>query len=810
MARRTRAVFWLVAFAVVVFAGVAPTAAPRVQAADNPVPTDPTGPPGFAWARPIAGAVPSGTPSATVPINASYSHAPAPNSGNDLPPGSGPVMTSTTIYYDFWLPTGQRYEANAAGDTNYENLLIRWAQDVGSTQYHNLVTQYNGTNGTISNTVTYGGSWVDTGTAYPHAGTTGDPLNDGDIQTEVKNAVTTNGWTEDINHIVAVFTANNMQECIGSTCTFSSTNGFCAYHTHFTDGKNDAIYAFMGFDNFTHLAGKTCVAGQTGGDTDPNRSTYPNGDTSADAEINTLSHEVIEAETDPHPNATWTGPNGEIGDACNFNFTPRNSKGADVYLNGNPYIVQQEWSNAVHTCAIDLCGSSVCVPSPTFSKSVDATAPEVGQSINYTVTLNNTDNTAAATNLTFTDTTPAGYQVTAFQALGSTSSSQSSNTITVNYDTFPVHQVQTVTITATVPAQAGVTATNCGSLSFQDLLGSAQPPITTSPCALTTPVKVATTLTYNGATSSDFNDTVMLSATLTDVHGQRVPSEPITLSLNGTETCFLTTDNFGDVSCTVTPGEAAGAYVVTATFGGDAKYLPSSASTPYTVNLEEDALTSNPAQQLILQGGTATLSAILTDPEGGFPIAGKVVMITLGTGAGSQSCMGTTTGAGVATCSISPVTVATGPQPISDSFAGDSFYVSATNAETALVFAFPAGGGFVVGDGSSTGSVSFWGAHWSRDNSLSGGSAPNSFKGFENSNQTPTCTAGDWSTSPGNSSKPPATVPAYMGVIVSSSVDKSRHGISGDIVHIVIVQTDPGYGPNPGSAGTGTVVATVC
>ena len=191
---------------------------------------------------------------------------------------------------------------------------------------------------------------MDTGTAYPHAGTTADPLTDANIQAEVHNAVTTNGWTEDVNHIVAVFTANGIQECNGSTCTFTGGgNGFCAYHQHFTDGSNDAIYAFMSFDNFTHVAGFTCVAGLTSNDTDPNRNVYPNGDQSADAEINTLSHELIEAETDPHPNATWTGPNGEIGDACNFNFAPRNDSGADVYLNGDPYIVQQEYSNNAHT-----------------------------------------------------------------------------------------------------------------------------------------------------------------------------------------------------------------------------------------------------------------------------------------------------------------------------------------------------------------------------------------------------------------------------------------------------------------------------
>ena len=49
-----------------------------------------------------------------------------------------------------------------------------------------------------------------------------------------------------------------------------------------------------------------------------------------------------------------------------------------------------------------------------------------------------------------------------------------------------------------------------------------------------------------------------------------------------------------------------------------------------------------------------------------------------------------------------------------------------------------------------------------------------------------------------------------MPVIVSSNITKSGNTISGDIEHIVIVQTNSGYSNNPGHAGTGTVVSQVC
>lgn len=130
-----------------------------------------------------------------------------------------------------------------------------------------------------------------------------------------------------------------------------------------------------------------------------------------------------------------------------------------------------------------------------------------------------------------------------------------------------------------------------------------------------------------------------------------------------------------------------------------------------------------------------------------------------------------------------------------------------------LVFAFaPGGGAFVIGDGNSTigTAVTFWGAQWHKLNTLSGGAAPAAFKGYALNPPVPSCGTG-WSTDPGNSAPPPAgPLPAFMGVIVTSSASMSGPQISGDTPHIVIVSTDPGYEPNVGHSGTGTVVTQVC
>lgn len=132
--------------------------------------------------------------------------------------------------------------------------------------------------------------------------------------------------------------------------------------------------------------------------------------------------------------------------------------------------------------------------------------------------------------------------------------------------------------------------------------------------------------------------------------------------------------------------------------------------------------------------------------------------------------------------------------------------------DACTTYQFPAGGAFVIGDNVSLtngATVYFWGSQWAQNNPMSGGSSPNSFKGFEDSAATPTC-GGEWQTTPGNSTKPPASLPQYMAVIVSSSIQQNGNVLSGDVKRIAIIRTNPGYGPSPGHAGTGTVVAVIC
>ena len=138
---------------------------------------------------------------------------------------------------------------------------------------------------------------------------------------------------------------------------------------------------------------------------------------------------------------------------------------------------------------------------------------------------------------------------------------------------------------------------------------------------------------------------------------------------------------------------------------------------------------------------------------------------------------------------------------------------TATPTPTPTVTPTTCGTAFVIGDLDAVvgNHVTFWGAQWRNLNHLSGGTAPASFKGFANcTNPNPPACGGTWQSDPGNSSHPPNTVPADMTVIVSSLITKSGSIESGDIPMMVTIHTDPGYEPNPGHAGTGTVTSVVC
>ena len=330
-------------------------------------------------------------------------------------------------------------------------------------------------------------------------------------------------------------------------------------------------------------------------------------------------------------------------------------------------------------------------------------------------------------------------------------------------------------------------------------------------------LKEDTAVAITGPVTSDYHDAVTVVAQLTDpTGGAPIPGKSLTFVLGsgaGTETCVTgPTDASGKASCSITPNQAAGPYTLTSSFSGDAYYLASSKGVTFTITREEDTVAFTASSPTVIANGhPATFSATLLEDGTTPPVPfGQTVTVTLGTGITAQMCNGIINATGLATCTIASVNQPLGPNTVAVNFTGDPYYLPSSASEPVILFAFLAQGSMIIGnlDAPPGTAVEFWGATWSTANLLSGGPAPNSFKGFAD-NSLQSC-GGSWSTRPGNSSKPPATLPSYMGVIASTAAAQSGSSISGTGPIIVVVQTNPGYAPDPGHPGTGTVVANYC
>jgi len=305
-------------------------------------------------------------------------------------------------------------------------------------------------------------------------------------------------------------------------------------------------------------------------------------------------------------------------------------------------------------------------------------------------------------------------------------------------------------------------------------------------------------------------------------------SNPNTGECSANSDC--TTDSNGQVSWTYTSNGSAGTDTIQACFNDAGTTKCATAEKTWIVSNADLSITkTGPA--FVQSGGSITYNitvqnagpanasnVMVNDP---LPAGETLVSATpsQGTCSGTVTCnLGSISSGGSATITIVANVTApcgstldntatvSGHQPDPNSSNNSS-------SASAFVYCVVAGGGnFVIGDNNAAvgTSVTFWGDQWWKLNSLTGGAAPASFKGFAKSPPTATCGT-DWTTSPGNSAPPPlGPLPSFMGVIVASSISQSGSTISGNTVHMVIVQTNPGYAPNPGHAGTGTVVAQIC
>ncbi|MFF3878626.1 choice-of-anchor P family protein [Streptomyces sp. NPDC001978] len=208
------------------------------------------------------------------------------------------------------------------------------------------------------------------------------------------------------------------------------------------------------------------------------------------------------------------------------------------------------------------------------------------------------------------------------------------------------------------------------------------------------PHKVDTALTYTGADSAVNGSPVSLSAKLTNDFGTPVNGRAVRIAL-GTgatqQTCTGTTTASGTATCTIgsvdQPQGASNTVPVAVTFGDD-DYNTSSASAE--LGLTSPTKLDYTGATHLANGTPTQLAAKLTDFNGA-AVPGRSVYFALGTGEDQQTCTGTTSATGTASCTVALVDqqlTDSATVPLHASFAGDASYLASdTSAQLKLQYA---------------------------------------------------------------------------------------------------------------------------
>lgn len=233
--------------------------------------------------------------------------------GLPLSYGGGAIEVTSTNYAIFWDPADFSY------NPRYKTLVSQFLGDLGGSSIFNTVTEYyqtvNGVKQYAKNVSSFGGAYTVT-KPFPAGGVT-----DAALQQVVKEVVAANNLPTGVGNEYLVYTGQGGE----------SAASYCAYHSYVTIGGKNTAYA------------DELYGGQSGCTTPSS----PNGNAAADSIINTSSHEIWETITDPNTGDGWVALDGDEGsDECNFEFGPTDASGADIQINGHPYIVQQEWRNS--------------------------------------------------------------------------------------------------------------------------------------------------------------------------------------------------------------------------------------------------------------------------------------------------------------------------------------------------------------------------------------------------------------------------------------------------------------------------------
>ena len=306
----------------------------------------------------------------------------------------GPVMPGpVTVTLIYWEPRGY------ANTTAYRNIINQYMTDVAAasgttSNVYSTATEYYGFNGSISYNIVAGTPIVDknkfpgrgcsvgkldkTGIYADGSGYTACVVDD-QVTAEIEKVIAAKHLPEnDFEHMYVMLLPKHVASCFYPSSTADPYNictithypsaAYCAYHgiipiDYFSYGT---VYANMPFPIYKSPVGYTCGSDARGHGTIEK----PNGDADADTQVSPLSHEIMEAITDPDVAGGWCDGQGyENGDECSYVYGAAYGPAGALYnqtINGHNYLTQEEFSNTdfAHTSGAGGCVQSESAVTP--------------------------------------------------------------------------------------------------------------------------------------------------------------------------------------------------------------------------------------------------------------------------------------------------------------------------------------------------------------------------------------------------------------------------------------------------------------
>lgn len=439
---------------------------------------------------------------------------------------------------------------------------------------------------------------------------------------------------------------------------------------------------------------------------------------------------------------------------------------------------------------------TVTIPPPTLtvptSFTVYATSP-AGATVTYTVSASS----AVYGPLTSTCTPPSGTTLApgTTTTVSCTTSDQDGRVTTGTFTVTVAILPPSLTVPApiAVDSLAGTGATVSYATSASSLVYGTITPVCSTPSGSLFPVGVTTvtcTATDPGGrmTSKTFTVTVTIPPPTLSLPA------PMTVTATGptTAVAFVATATSAGgallpVNCTPASGSAFGLGATTVTCSATDRTVTTTRSFTVTVNAPAPTITV-PADIIVAPATTAVVAYTATASS----VVDGSLAVTCVPPSGSTFLLGTTVVActtvdrrGVSVSRTFNVTV------VNVAFVPTQFVIWGGNER-----------GVQVGQ-----HVVFWGEHWWDQVNLPEKSRIKEFKGW-----AATMDRMIWTTKGGNA-KPPETLPTYISVIITTSVERTgaddKGKVRGNVVGHAVLRVDAPYRDEPGRPVSGVVVALI-